>query len=222
MWAAQKILAGCCEHNSYLINRGPSVPLGLKIPEELWTGKEIKYSHLRTFGCTSYVHVDPEKRDKLDAKTVKCYIIGYGAYLFGYRFWDDKNRKILRHCDMTFDESVLYKDKEQKVLEITKQVGVEVVLDKSNPRDVKEDPQPTPTAEFVVEQVTPELVLRRSSRTIKAPDRYSPSLHYLLLTDKGEPESFDEALQVEGSIKWEQAMDDEMRSFEKNDTWVLT
>ena len=43
-----------------------------------------------------------------------------------------------------------------------------------------------------------------------------------MLTDEGELESFDEALQVEDSIKWEQAMDDEMRSLEKNDTWVLT
>ena len=88
---------------AYLINRGLSVPLGVKMPEEVWTGKELKYSHLRTFCCTAYVHVDPEKRDKLDAKAVKCYFIGYGSYLFGYRFWDDKNRKILRHCDVTFD-----------------------------------------------------------------------------------------------------------------------
>ena len=68
---------------SYLINRGPSVPLGFKIPEEVWTGKELKYSHLRTFCCTAYVHVDPEKRDKLDAKVVKYYFIGYGSDLFG-------------------------------------------------------------------------------------------------------------------------------------------
>ena len=65
-------------------------------------------------------------------------------------------------------------------------------------------------------------MFRRSSRTIRAPDRYSPSLHYLLLTDDGEPESFDESLQVDDSIKWEQAMDDEMRSLEKNNTWMLT
>ena len=39
---------------------------------------------------------------------------------------------------------------------------------------------------------------------------------------RGNQESFDKALQVEDSIKWEQAMDDEMRSLEKNDTWVLT
>ena len=64
---------------------------------------------------------------------------------------------------MTFDESGLYKDREQKVLEITKQVGVEVKLEKSNPRDVEADTQPTPTEESEVEQVTIEQVLRRSS-----------------------------------------------------------
>ena len=71
---------------------------------------------MRTFGCSAYDHVDPEKRDKLDASAMKCYFIGYGYDLFGYRFWDDKSKKILRHCDMTFHEFVVYKDREQKVL----------------------------------------------------------------------------------------------------------
>ena len=31
---------------AYLINRGPSKPLDLAIPEEIWTGKEVKLSHL--------------------------------------------------------------------------------------------------------------------------------------------------------------------------------
>ena len=97
-------------------------------------------------------------------------------------------------------------------------MGVEVELEKSNPRDVEAETQPTPTEESEVEQVTLEQVLRRSSRSIRALDRYSHLLHYLLLTDEGKPASFDEALQVEDSIKWEQAMDDEMRSLEKNDT----
>ena len=97
-----------------------------------------------------------KKRDKIDAKAVKCYFIGYGFDLFGYMFWNDKNRKILRHCDVTFDEFVLYKDRTQKVLEITKQVGVEVELEKSNPRDVEADIQPTTTEESEVDQVTPE------------------------------------------------------------------
>ena len=105
-------MGGCCEHSCILDQQETTVPLGFKIPEEVWTGKELKYSHLRTFGCTAYVHVDPVKRDKLDAKAVKSYFIGYSSDFFGYRFWDEKNRKILRHCDVTFDESVLYKDRE--------------------------------------------------------------------------------------------------------------
>ena len=162
---------------------------------------------------------------KLDAKAVKCYFIGYGSNMFGNRFWDDKNRKILRHYDVTFDENVLYKNKEKINSKTTKQVGVELEWQENSPSDVTTEAQETldPIAEELdVEQVTPEQVLRRSSKTIRASDRYSPSLHYLLLTDEGEPEFFDEALQVEDSTKWEQAMNDEMNSLEKNNTWVLT
>ena len=72
-------------------------------------------------------------------------------------------------------------------------MGVEVEFEKSNPEMLKQT-QPTPTEESEVEQVTPEQGVRRSSRTIRAPDRYSPSLHSLLLTDEGEQKSFDEAL----------------------------
>ena len=57
---------------AYLINRGPSVHLGFNILEEVLAGKELMYSQLSTFGCTAYVHVDQEKRDKRDAKVVKC------------------------------------------------------------------------------------------------------------------------------------------------------
>ena len=220
---------------AYLINRGPSVPLGFKIPEEVWSGKEVKFSHLRTFGCAAYVHVDPQKRDKLDAKAVKCYFIGYGVDLFGYRFWDARNRKILRHCDVTFDENVMYKDNLEVSSGDAEEVRVEVELQNISHRNVAATPQENSentSAEQEPESVatpepaspepeSPEPVLRRSSRETRVPDRYSPSLYYLLLTDAGEPESFDEAMQVDDSIKWEQAMDDEMWSLEKNITWEL-
>ena len=71
-------------------------------------------------------------------------------------------------------------------------MGVEVEFEKSNPEMLKQT-QPTPTEESEVEQVTPEQVFRRSSRSIRAPDRFSPLLHYLFLTYEGEPKSFDVA-----------------------------
>ena len=44
----------------YLINRGPSTPLGCGILEEAWTGKKVSYSFLRTFNCEAFSHIDFE------------------------------------------------------------------------------------------------------------------------------------------------------------------
>ena len=52
----------------YLINRGPSTPLGHGIIEEAWTGKKVSYSFLKTFGHEAFAHVDSENRTKLEAK----------------------------------------------------------------------------------------------------------------------------------------------------------
>ena len=69
-----------------------------------------------------------EKRDKLDPKAVKCYFIGYDPENYGYRCWEPKGKKILRHCDVTFDETKLYKDVFGNKYEITEIVGVEKEL----------------------------------------------------------------------------------------------
>ena len=96
---------------AYLINRGPSVPLEHKIPEEVWRGKEIKLSHLRVFGCVAYVLISDQGRNKLDPKSKKCTFIGYGEDEFGYHLWDDENKKMIRSRDVIFNEKVMYKDK---------------------------------------------------------------------------------------------------------------
>ena len=64
-----------------------------RLPEEVWSGKEVKFSHLKAFGCVSYVHVDSDARSKLDAKSKICFFIDYGDEKFGYKFWDEQNRK---------------------------------------------------------------------------------------------------------------------------------
>ncbi|KAE8684911.1 Actin-depolymerizing factor 1 [Hibiscus syriacus] len=200
---------------AYLINRGPSVPLDGGIPEEAWSKKEINLSHLRVFGCISYVHINSAERSKLDAKSNKYVFVGYGGDEFGYRFWDYENRKIIRSRDVIFNENVMYKDRStaessnteaetKEFAEFEEISGNDVQI---NPEIVQEEPH------------TPEL--RRSSRIPKPTQQYSPSLHYLLLTDNGEPECYDEAMQVEDSVKWESSMKDEMDSLMSNQTWEL-
>ena len=71
---------------AYLINRGPSIPMEFRFPEEVWSNKEVKFSHLKVFSCVSYVHIDSDARNKLDAKSKICFFIDYGDEKFGYKF----------------------------------------------------------------------------------------------------------------------------------------
>ena len=49
------------------------------------------------------------------------------------------------------------------------------------------------------QQQVPETpaTVRNSTRLSRPPERFSPSVYYLLMTDSGEPECYEEAMQVE-------------------------
>ncbi|KAK4394561.1 Retrovirus-related Pol polyprotein from transposon TNT 1-94 [Sesamum angolense] len=59
---------------AYLINRSPSVPLVGKVPEHVWSGKNVDLSSLRVFGCSAFVF---QNNDKLEprAKNVCLLVI---------------------------------------------------------------------------------------------------------------------------------------------------
>ena len=94
--------------------------------------------------------------------------------------------------------------------EITKKVKVP---ENNNDQYPKQQQQQAPQ--------TPKSGVRRSTRISRPPNRYSPSLYYVLLTDSSEPECYEEAVQVENRKKWEQAMKEEMESLQHNHTWDL-
>ena len=68
---------------------------------------------------------------------------------------------------------------------------------------------------------TPASVVRKSTRLSIPPERYSPSLYYLLLIDSSEPECYEEAMQVDTKRKCEQGMKEEVDSLVNNHTWDL-
>jgi hypothetical protein len=209
---------------AYLINRGPSVPLEQRIPEEVWSGKEVNLSWLKVFGCIAYVHISDHARGKLDPKSLKCTFIGYGGDEFGYRLWDDQNKKIIRSRDVIFNEKLMYKDRStaQSTSPVQNDpVSTELadLSDSSVAQQVGEDPQPEePTEQQAPQNPTPMPAPRRSARPHVPNRKY---MNFLLLTDGGEPECYDEACQVEDSSKWELAMKDEMKSLISNNTWEL-
>ena len=66
--------------------------------------------------------------------------------------------------------------------------------------------------------------LRRSARISEGkPQKYLFPFgeQFILLSDSGEPESYEEASRHRESAKWHNAMQDEMRSLQENHTWEL-
>jgi hypothetical protein len=79
----------------YLVNKSPSSTLDDKTPQEVWTGKEPSLTHLKVFGCDSYVHVPKENKSKLDKKDGNCIFIGYKDGLKGYKIWNPETKKVV-------------------------------------------------------------------------------------------------------------------------------
>ena len=212
---------------THLINRGPSTPLNFKLLKEVWSGKKVDLLYLKVFGCVSYVLIDSSARSKLDAKSKKCNFIRYGNSQLGYRLWDDQNQKIVKSKDMILNEAILYKDRtsssegKKPVVILLKNIPVFEIGESLGTRHPVEEGecsrsriQETETPKEV--QTTHIELLRRYNRILRPPQKYSPNLHYILSTDRGEPKSYDEAMEDREMIKWELAMKDDMDSLIRN------
>ena len=60
----------------YVQNQLPHSALGLKTPEEMFTGKKLEVSHLKIFGYPLFIHIPKEKRKKLDPSGKKGIFVG--------------------------------------------------------------------------------------------------------------------------------------------------
>ncbi len=196
------------------------------IPHRVWSGKEVSYDHLKVFGCRAFVHIPHDERAKFDAKTKQCIFLGYGHDEFGYRLWDPVNKKVVRSRDVVFFEDQTIEDiektdkkekaREEEMLQhsptsMQDEVGKENLDGEENPAEVNEQGEQPQEA---------QAPLRRSSR-VKQPSKKYPKSEFLFLTDGGEPDFFDEAMEHENKVEWLKAMQEEMSSLQENSTYEL-
>lgn len=96
---------------TYLINRMPSRVLDFHSPLEKFQGI-FPTSHLvsqvpfKLFGCSAFVHIYPQYRGKLDARALKCILLGYSANQKGYKCFSPTTRKFYNTMDVTFFEDI--------------------------------------------------------------------------------------------------------------------
>ncbi len=90
----------------YIMNWTPTMTVHGMTPEEKFTDKKPDVSHLKVFGCITYVHVPDEKISKLDPKIEKCILIGYSLEQKGYKCFNPSTQKLQVSRDVVFNEMV--------------------------------------------------------------------------------------------------------------------
>ncbi|RVW72813.1 Retrovirus-related Pol polyprotein from transposon TNT 1-94 [Vitis vinifera] len=164
-------------------------------------------------GSRYYITFIDDSSRKADAVSTATYLINRGSsvpmeFRLPEKVWSGKEDMSTVVSDVT--------EIDQKKSEF---VNLDELTESTVQKRGKEDKE---NVNSQVDLSTTIAEVRRSSRNIRPPQRYSPVLNYLLLTDGGEPECYDEALQDENSSKWELAMKDEMDSLLGNQTWEPT
>eukprot|EP00253_Pinus_taeda_P028289 PITA_28289 len=179
----------------YLVNRSPSVAINCKIPKEVWTVQSCDYSHLRIFGCDAYSLIPKNQCSKLDPKS-KCYV-----------FVGIEQEQVSPNQRVQLEARPFGDSKKEG--ETSGEKGVE------DTKEAVEAFEPVQVSELVQQRVA----LRRSTRERKTPKRYEDSASSCaLITEDGEPSSYQEAVDDTDSEKWKTTMEEEMDSLAKNNT----
>ncbi|KAM1427662.1 hypothetical protein ACFXTO_020187 [Malus domestica] len=193
---------------AYLLNRIPSKSVP-QTPYEIWHGRKPSLKHVKIWGCEAYVK--KLEATKLEARSVRCYFVGYPKETLGYEFYHPDDQKVFVARNAMFLE-------EQFVLKGTVSKQMEI-------NEINNEPQ---TSTRHIDNPIPEpLAPRRSERVSKPPKRYGLDNDFdelYLLGDnetKEDPRDYTEAMSDIDSKRWQEAMKSEMDSMFQNQVWTL-
>lgn len=231
----------------YVLNRSPTMVVKNMTPQEAWSGIKPSVVHFIIWGCIGHVHIPINKRSKLDNKSFPCVFLGVSDESKGYRLYDPSTKNIMTSKDVIFEEDKRWDwdsgFKEQIDAELT--WGDDISDDESDENIIT--PRVDAEVEIVQEEKNTAERPRRSRRSstwlrdyesgeglsdpeeaayltymdIEDPNNFIcfKDLALMATQDNDDPLCFDDVVQEE---KWRQAMDKEIISIEKNNTWSLT
>ena len=198
----------------YLRNISPTSALVGKTPFEALTNVKPNVEHLRVFGCVAYAHIPKDERQKLDVKSVKCILLGYGSECKAYRLYNLEKRVVFYSRDVIFNESQRFNSEKESHTPDT--------LHRGNNSDSNSFQQvELPVDVHETEPIEPEAVPNEAPKRIRrAPDRYG---EWVSVSEElgTEPVSYNDAMNSPECEAWKQAMRSEIESMKQNSVWNL-
>ncbi|GAA0147836.1 transmembrane signal receptor [Lithospermum erythrorhizon] len=234
----------------YILNRCPTFAVKDITPQEAWSGVKPSVDHLRIWGCLAHTHVPKVNRSKLDNRSTICIFLGISEGTKGYRLFNTETKRIIVSKDVLFEEEKQWEwgnyYEEQVTVELewndsnmsnneaaVEEENLEGVdnVDGSSTSQSSEISTDTTNVDQVdatnTDQGRVESSQRRTHTTTSWMSDYvtgeglsdDEEVHMVQDSTDDNPSTFNEAVQHE---KWRKAMDSEINSIEKNNTWTLT
>jgi hypothetical protein len=229
----------------YLRNRVIGKALPEMTPYEAWFGRKPNLSHLRMFGCSAYMHIPADERSKFSPKARKCVFVGYCETQKGFRLWDSVRRRIFVSRDVIFNEIIPelphhfssdYSAKLEPDTSVIRPlqptapseeetapgaIGVETTEQSTDNRPASTE---TDANADSLSSPTDDLGPRKRRPPVRWADESTTGIYAGIATDPDElvePETYEEAIISPQSAEWKLAMEEEMTSLIKNETWSL-
>jgi hypothetical protein len=209
----------------YLLNRCPTHAVKNITPQEAWSGVKPSVQHLRVWGCVAHVHIPEAKRGKLDDKSFPCIMLGVSDESKGYRLFDPKTKRVVVSKDVIFEEEKNW----DWGLNYKEQIDSDFVWSNDELSSDESEGEQRDENDGECDDENNENVTQRRER--RAPvwmedyvsgdglSEEEEAETYMVQDDIGDdPILFEEAVKHE---KWRKAMDSEIKSIEKNQTWEL-
>lgn len=210
---------------AYLLNIIPKKGANGITPFEQWHKKKPSYDHLHEFGCNCYGLIPPETRQKWDPKCRRYLFVGYTATKEIFRVYEPNSEKVLMIRDVKFnlvpedcidrnETWAMQRNRLRRLLHPNEDAdnykGVinENSLYQSNKNDSTQN-----------DNVTNESTSIEPNNTDQQLSEVSLALASIIY--KNDPQTFEEAMKSDNSKEWFKAMQEELNSLNKNDTYDI-
>lgn len=199
----------------YLLNIRPKRHLANKTPYEALIGAKPIVSHLRIFKSKAFCDIPKENRRKLDAKSIKCILIGFDHK--ADKMYYPSTHRVFSCRDVIFHEFANDVQEEEKENNTTslKLLQDNEILDIADQHIHEQSGHEARQGEDT--PISNE-ALRISTRQIKAPIMYNDYALIAQVMSVDEPQNFEEA---KDHKEWMNAMEEEYDLIMDNDTWEL-